>query len=374
MEAADIRSPQCHKDLHENNFGCMVLTVGKHSLFKTARRGSDDMYMASSVQTKTPGIGAVALVGAVATGLALTAVMIPSAAQAQTRQIQVESRAVPVADVFTRPVYLPTRKAALLGCVKTNCTTNGKPDHGYWALDFTAPRGQDIYAAGGGIAHIEVKPVLSQCRGGTVWIDHGGGNTSRYVHLGILKVREGQVVNQNTVIGTFGGDHCNSNSLHFSVRTNGLRPVLQSDYPGELRACLDGRQVTFPKKLGYSNWDRVPYQTRTVSSEGTSCWPKPVQAGPVSGVKLKFKKKKWVQVKWVAPRVNARAVTAYRIGYRHYSTDKRAWTKQYFVTAKANARSIKVKENVFKTNWEISVASYDASGASPWVIKRQKFK
>ena len=294
-------------------------------------------------------------------------------ASAPTATAPTERASVAPGDIFTKPQYLPFRVNAWNGCVVNNCMENGKPDHGYWALDFTATRGDLVYAAGGGIAHIEKAPDPGRCLGGTIWIDHGGGDTSRYVHLGTIRVGEGAVVDQNTPIATFGGDHCNSNSLHFSVRPNGPRPVEQGVNPGELRACLSNSYpVTFPSAIGFGSWNDIPFRTRTVSSNGTSCWKTPDQAGAPSGVKVKLKKGRML-VSWTPTTWNRHLVRAYKIGYRHIST-RGKWTKQYFVTVGAGATTATIKQQIFKSTWEAAVWSYDDAGASPGVVKRVKIK
>lgn len=274
-------------------------------------------------------------------------------------------------DVFTKPRYLPFRGSALIGCVLNNCMKDGKADHGYWALDFTAPRGTTVFAAGGGIARV-TQPAR-KCEGGKLWIDHGGGDTSRYVHLGSILVSDGQVVDQNTPIGSFGGDSCTSNSLHLTVKDDGPFPTVESDDPGELRACLDGYRTTFPAAVGYSSWNAIPFRTKSAISEGTGCWPAEPQAGPVSGVQLKLKRKKIV-TRWTPTTFNRNSVVSYRIGYRHISPNTKKWNKQRFISVSGTAKKAKIPRRVFRTRWEVVVWSYDSAGASTGERIRYRLK
>lgn len=315
-----------------------------------------------STSTAVPPVAAVSTSTAVPTTatVPLTALPLASAVQRATAAAD---------DVFTKPRYLPFRGSAKNGCVVSNCTADGKPDHGYWALDFSANRGDPVYAAGGGIAHIEKAADPGRCVGGTVWIDHGGGDTSRYVHLAVIRVGEGQVVDQNTSIGTFGGDSCGAAALHFSVRPNGPRPVKEAIDPGELRACWSNSYpVTYPAVLGFGNWNDIPFQSRTISNQGADCWSASDQAGAPRDVRLTFKKK-GLGLSWQPAAINPQLVISYKIGYRHISRAGK-WTKQRFVTVGAGIRSALVRHKVLRTKWEAVVWSYDESGASTGVVKR----
>jgi murein DD-endopeptidase MepM/ murein hydrolase activator NlpD len=83
-------------------------------------------------------------------------------------------------------------------------------------LDFGAPIGTPVYATGEGVV------VLAEPwdrYGNTVEIDHGNGITSRYAHMSRIKVKEGQKVNRNTVIGLVGNTGRSTGAhLHYEVR------------------------------------------------------------------------------------------------------------------------------------------------------------
>jgi murein DD-endopeptidase MepM/ murein hydrolase activator NlpD len=83
-------------------------------------------------------------------------------------------------------------------------------------LDFGAPIGTPVYATGEGVV------VLAEPwdrYGNTVEIDHGNGITTRYAHMSRIKVKDGQKVNRNTVIGLVGNTGRSTGAhLHYEVR------------------------------------------------------------------------------------------------------------------------------------------------------------
>jgi len=93
-------------------------------------------------------------------------------------------------------------------------------------MDFTAPRGTEIYATGNGIA-IEIKKS-KRGYGNHVTLDHGYGYKTLYAHMNKILVRKGQKVKRGEVIGYVGntgkslGPH-----LHYEVIKNSrkINPV-----------------------------------------------------------------------------------------------------------------------------------------------------
>ena len=86
-------------------------------------------------------------------------------------------------------------------------------------VDFTAPVGELIGAAAGGRISVA---TWDPSYGNWVEIDHGGGYRSRYAHLDIINVHEGQWVDQGDYIGTVGNTGNSSGAhLHFEIIVNG---------------------------------------------------------------------------------------------------------------------------------------------------------
>lgn len=101
----------------------------------------------------------------------------------------------------------------------------------HMGIDMAAPKGTIVRAAAAGRV-VEVKQTLrgqAKGYGNTVVIDHGKGFKTRYAHLDVMYVREGQYVDTHKVIGKVGetgyirkrgrdGSH-----LHFEIYDNGKR-------------------------------------------------------------------------------------------------------------------------------------------------------
>jgi hypothetical protein len=164
-----------------------------------------------------------------------------------------------------------------IGCVRTNCTISGAPYHDYWAIDFLdhANRpGAPVFAAGKGQV-TDVVSAFSACGPtGTpanyVYISHGNGVSSFYVHLSTISVARGEWVDERTQIGTVGAVGytfpCPAYHLHYAVY--GLGSAVE---PGPMKACHGNSLVTYPGVLGYSAWDALPPWQLGAWSSGVDC-------------------------------------------------------------------------------------------------------
>jgi murein DD-endopeptidase MepM/ murein hydrolase activator NlpD len=90
-------------------------------------------------------------------------------------------------------------------------------------IDFSAPRGTEVYASADG----KVKEVVTRYRsnndyGRFVLVDHGYGRQTRYAHLETITVRLGQLIARHTVIGRVGDSGRSTGPhLHYEVLENG---------------------------------------------------------------------------------------------------------------------------------------------------------
>ena len=91
----------------------------------------------------------------------------------------------------------------------------------HYGIDFTAPKGTEIYVTGDGT----VKEVrVSKTYGRMIVVDHGFGVKTLYAHLSKFDVKVGNKVKRGDVIGYVGntgqsaGDH-----LHYEVMVNGKK-------------------------------------------------------------------------------------------------------------------------------------------------------
>ncbi|MYE06480.1 MAG: peptidoglycan DD-metalloendopeptidase family protein [Chloroflexi bacterium] len=98
-------------------------------------------------------------------------------------------------------------------------TPRGNAAGYHTGVDFIAPVGELVGAAAPGRISVA---TWDPSYGNWVEIDHGGGYRSRYAHLDIINVREGQWVDSGSYIGTVGNTGNSSGShLHFEIIVDG---------------------------------------------------------------------------------------------------------------------------------------------------------
>ncbi len=86
-------------------------------------------------------------------------------------------------------------------------------------LDFSAPQGTEVYAAGDGIVEMASKSGYGY--GNKIIINHGYGYETVYAHLKSFKVSEGQKVTRGQLIGTVGSSGLSTSPhLHYEVIRN----------------------------------------------------------------------------------------------------------------------------------------------------------
>lgn len=93
-------------------------------------------------------------------------------------------------------------------------------------LDFTAPRGTEIYATGDGKV-VEVE-YSRRGYGNRIVIDHGYGYKTQYAHLDDFNVKKGQMVKRGEPIGTLGNTGLSTAPhLHYEVwyKNNKVNPI-----------------------------------------------------------------------------------------------------------------------------------------------------
>lgn len=87
-------------------------------------------------------------------------------------------------------------------------------------VDYAAPRGTPVYAAGDGKV---VAAGYSKANGNYVFIQHGQQYTTKYLHLHRKAVRRGQSVKQRQVIGAVGSTgYATGPHLHYEFLVNGV--------------------------------------------------------------------------------------------------------------------------------------------------------
>ncbi len=92
----------------------------------------------------------------------------------------------------------------------------------HWGLDFTAPKGTEVYATGDGV--VESVEDIAWGYGKNVVINHGFGYKTRYAHLSAFKVKPGQKVSRGQVIGLVGSTGKSTGAhLHYEVEKDGVK-------------------------------------------------------------------------------------------------------------------------------------------------------
>ena len=87
-------------------------------------------------------------------------------------------------------------------------------------VDYAAPRGTPIFAAGDGKV---IASGYSKANGNYVFVQHGQRFTTKYLHLHKRKVKRGQTVKQRQVIGTLGSTgYATGPHLHYEFLVNGV--------------------------------------------------------------------------------------------------------------------------------------------------------
>ncbi|MBK6730341.1 MAG: M23 family metallopeptidase [Bacteroidetes bacterium] len=89
-------------------------------------------------------------------------------------------------------------------------------------IDFTAPRGTEIYATANGV--VEFASPSASGYGNELVINHGFGYKSRYAHLNGFNVRKGQSVKRGELIGYIGNTGLSTAPhLHYEIEKDGIK-------------------------------------------------------------------------------------------------------------------------------------------------------
>ena len=95
---------------------------------------------------------------------------------------------------------------------------NGQPRNPHAGLDFAAPTGTPVSAPAAGVVANTGDYFFN---GNTVFIDHGQGLISAYMHLSRIDVRPGQTVHRGEIIGAVGATgRVTGPHLHWAVIMN----------------------------------------------------------------------------------------------------------------------------------------------------------
>ena len=135
---------------------------------------------------------------------------------------------------FSLPFGPPLAKAPAPRNFGTRRTFNGEPRSPHGGADFRAPTGTPVLAAEAGLVVLAANHFFA---GKSVYVDHGGGLVSMYMHLSQTRVKTGQRVTKGEVVGLSGATgRVSGPHLHFGLRWRGARvdPSLLLGDPGKL--------------------------------------------------------------------------------------------------------------------------------------------
>ena len=79
---------------------------------------------------------------------------------------------------------------------------NGEPGRPHYGIDIAAPSGTDVIAPADGVVTLADDDMFWE--GGLIFVDHGQGFTSAFLHMHTVSVEVGERVRQGEVIGTVG--------------------------------------------------------------------------------------------------------------------------------------------------------------------------
>ena len=103
---------------------------------------------------------------------------------------------------FAGGFAMPLDAGRVTGVYGSQRYYNGEPRRPHYGIDIAAPGGTPITAPAGGVVTLAEPDMYWE--GGLVFIDHGQGLTSAFLHLGEVSVSEGDVVEKGEVIGAVG--------------------------------------------------------------------------------------------------------------------------------------------------------------------------
>lgn len=122
---------------------------------------------------------------------------------------------------FAIPLGAPLQPMPSGGRFGARRIINGEPRSPHSGADYSAPRGADVEAAASGTVVLTEEHFFG---GNSVFIHHGDGLVSMYLHLDRIDVAAGDEVARSQRIGAVGSTgRATGPHLHFGVRWHGAR-------------------------------------------------------------------------------------------------------------------------------------------------------
>ena len=128
-------------------------------------------------------------------------------------------------------------------------------------VDYAAPRGTPVYAAGAGKV---IEAGYSKANGNYVFLQHGQTYVTKYLHLNKKKVRKGQAVKQKQLIGTVGSTgYSTGPHLHYEFLVNGVHRNPRTVKLPQAKPILNNEKAAFQAAITPILVELAQYQQRT---------------------------------------------------------------------------------------------------------------
>ena len=128
-------------------------------------------------------------------------------------------------------------------------------------VDYAAPKGTPVYAAGGGRV---IEAGYSKANGNYVFLQHGQTYITKYLHLNKKKVRRGQVVKQKQLIGTVGSTgYATGPHLHYEFLVNGVHRNPRTVKLPQAKPIANSEKVAFNEAITPVLVQLAQYQEKT---------------------------------------------------------------------------------------------------------------
>ncbi len=115
----------------------------------------------------------------------------------------------------------PVKNARISGVYGSQRVLNGKPKRPHFGIDYAVPAGTPISAPAGGVVTLAQDDLYFE--GGTVFLDHGNGLVSVFMHMSRVDVTAGTRVEKGAPLGRVGATgRATGPHLHWSVKWRNL--------------------------------------------------------------------------------------------------------------------------------------------------------
>jgi len=128
-------------------------------------------------------------------------------------------------------------------------------------VDYAAPRGTPVYAAGAGKV---IEAGYSKANGNYVFLQHGQTYVTKYLHLNKKKVRKGQAVKQKQLIGTVGSTgYSTGPHLHYEFLVNGVHRNPRTVKLPQAKPIVTSEKIAFQAAITPILVELAQHQQRT---------------------------------------------------------------------------------------------------------------